>query len=171
METKISLYTLINVFMPGFALIGTLIIMFHDSVNAVIDMLNCVNNGYIEFVLGVSTIAISYELGYIVFRSGALFIEPILKKVFGWTEYKAFLQAQKTNKDANDKLDMLSREYGYSRTQIMLFIIISVLLCVKQHWLLLLCSVGIIAVFVLTARSKIIQINKSVEVYNSKSED
>jgi uncharacterized protein involved in cysteine biosynthesis len=129
----------------------------------------------LEILVTVSLFAIAYEVGYILFRLGEAVIQPIIKKLFGWAEYSDFIAAGKTSEKAYEKLEMLSREYGYARTQIVLFIIIAILTGIKLQWWFMGISIACVVLFVFTARGHMIQTQRAVKNYlatnNPESEE
>lgn len=162
METKVPFYNVINILLPGLAFIGACIFLFLDYIKCFAIQITSIESAGFEVLLTVATLAIAYEVGYIIFRLGAVIIEPILKKMFGWTEYKNFVAAQKAGATS---LEMLSREYGYARTQITLFIALSIVSGIRfQWWLLSVCVVCVI-LFTLTVRGHIKKIATTVNKY------
>lgn len=163
METKVPFYNIVNIFLPGLVFIGSCIMMFVDEIKAIVDSITVLDNIGLEVLITVSCFAIAYEVGYIIFRLGAVFIERILKKVFGWAPYDRFVAAKKAG--AEKSLDMLSREYGYARTQITLFILLSIITGLKTHWILLGICVLCVVLFSLTARGHIKKTITTVNKY------
>ena len=119
----------------------------------------------LEVLVTVSLFAVAYSVGYIMFRIGATGIEPLLKKVFGWVEYKDFIAAGKTNKNAFEKLELLSREYSYARTHITLSAAITVLAGIREVWWLMVSCILCLVLFVLTARRHMKKIKTAVLEY------
>lgn len=165
METKVPFYNIVNIFLPGLVFIGSCILLFLDETKVFVDSVTALGSTGLEVLITVSCFAIAYEVGYFIFRLGAVGIEPILKKLFGWTDYKEFIAAGKTGEKAYKKLDMLSQEYGYSRTQITLFIALAVLTGVKTHWWIMGVCIFFVILFVLTARGHMIKIQTAVVQY------
>lgn len=133
METKVPFYNIVNILLPGLVFIGTGMFLFLNEIKVLATEITSLGSAGLEVLLTVSVLAIAYEVGYIIFRIGATAIEPILKKMFGWAEYKDFIAAAKTSDKAHDRLDMLSCEYGYARTQITLFIALSIVTGSRTH--------------------------------------
>jgi hypothetical protein len=165
METKAPFYNVVNIFLPGFVLVGSVVLLFLDDIKPFAKAITDLGSAGLETLVTVSLFAIAYETGYIVFRLGEVGVEPILKKVFGWTNYQDFIAAGKTSEKAYNKLEMLSREYGYVRTQIGLLITLSVLIGIKMYWWLMVLCLVCMVVFVLTARSHMKKIQAAVTKY------
>ena len=172
MEAKIPFYNIVNIFLPGLVLIGSCVMLFLDKIKDFTEQIAQLGSAGLEVLVTVALIAIAYEVGYVIFRLGASIIEPILKKMFGWAEYSDFIAAGKVSTEAHDKLEMLSREYGFARTQIMLFITLSALIGVNAlitkivaQWILCVFCVACVVLFVLTARSYMIKIQEAVKHY------
>lgn len=167
MEIKIPFYNIVNIFLPGLVLIGSCVLLFLDEVKTLVVKITDIGSAGLEVLVTVSLFAISYEVGYIIFLLGSVAIEPILKKLFGWTE--DFIKAGKTSDKAHDKLEMLSREYGFARTQIVLFVTLAVLTGIRTQWWLMEISIAVIVLFVLAARSHMKRIQKVVNQYLATS--
>ena len=165
METKVPFYNAINIFLPGLALIGSAVLLFLDDVKSIAKTITDLGSAGLETLVTVSLFAVAYEIGYIIFRLGAIAIEPILKKMFGWADYKDFITAGKTSEKAYKKLEMFSREYGYARTQIGLLTALSILTCVKMYWWLMVGCLICVVIFVLTARGHMKKIQDTVKQY------
>jgi len=131
---------------------GFVLLLFLGDVRVLTEAVADINSVGLEIVITVSLFAIAYEIGYMLHRLGAVVIEPLLKKMFGWVEYDDFVLAGKVGDKAHEKLEMLSREYGFVRTQIALFVIMSVLsgIC-TQWWIMVSCFICIM-LLILTAR-------------------
>ena len=163
-ETKMPFYNFVNIFLPGIAFIGICILLFFDNIKDQVTSITHLGSTGIEILISVACFAIAYEVGYILFRLGAIAVEPLLKKLFGWTQYDMFVAAKKAGANS---LDMLSREYGYARTQIILFLSLSVLMAVKSQWIILGVCLLCVVIFILTARGHIKKIAITVEKYTS----
>lgn len=164
-ETKVPFYNVVNIFLPGLVLIGSCVLLFLGEVKTLTKAVTDLGSTGLEVLVTVSLFAVAYEVGYIIFRFGATFIEPLLKKMFGWADYKDFIAAGKTSTSAHDKLDMLSREYGYARTQITLCLTLATLTGVREQWWLMVCCIFCVILFTLTARGHMNRIQTSVAVY------
>ncbi len=165
METKVPFYSIVNIFLPGLVLLGSCVLLFIDEVKALVQVVTNLGSAGLEVLITVSLLAISYEAGYVIFRFGSAAIEPILKKVFDWTEYSDFIAAGKTSEKAHDKLEMLSREYGYARTQMTLYIILAILTGILTHWWIMGGSILCVALFTVTARGHMKKIQEAVRQY------
>lgn len=168
MDIKVPFYSIINILMPGLVLTGSIIFLFLDEVADLILRIASLENIGLEILLTVVALAIAYEVGYIIFRLGASVIEPILKKVFGWVSYDKFVAAKKSGATS---LDMLSREYSYARTHIVLFIAMSILTGLREHWIIMGLCIACVILFVITARNHINKIITTVEIYLSQIND
>jgi hypothetical protein len=162
METKVPFYSVVNILLPGLIFIGACIFLFLDYINSIVTQMATINSAGFEILLTLSALAIAYEVGYIIFRLGAIVIEPILKKVFGWTNHEDFVAAQKAGAKS---LEMLSREYGYARTQITLFISLVIVSAFRAKWWFLVICVILIVLFMLTVRGHMKKISTTVNEY------
>jgi len=170
METKVPFYNIVNIFLPGLVFIGSFILLFLNETKELANSVVSLDNIGLEVLITVSCFATTYEIGYIIFRIGAVMIEPILKKLFGWAIYDHFVEAKKMG--AEKSLEMLSREYGYARTQITLFVFLSIITGIKKHWILLGVCVLCVVLFLFTARGHIKKTITTVNKYlpeNNKS--
>ena len=165
METKVPFYNIVNIFLPGLVLLGSSVLLFLDEVKTLVQSITNLGSTGLEILVTVSLFAIAYEVGYIIFRLGSAAIEPLLKKMFGWVEYSDFIAAGKTSEKAHDKLEMLSREYGYARTQITLFIALAVLTGVRTQWWFMFIFILCVGLFTLTARGHMKKTQKAVKQY------
>jgi hypothetical protein len=170
METKVPFYNVTNIFLPGLVLIGSCILLFLDEVKKLVTSIGSVNNLGFEILITVACFAIAYEVGYILFRLGAVTIEPLLKKMFGWTEYSDFIKASVTSDNAHNKLKMLSHEYAYTRTRITLFVVLSVLTGIQTQWWFMIGSILCVILFTLTARGHMKKIQTAVKQYLTGTE-
>ena len=161
METKVPFYNVVNIFLPGLVFTGSCILLFLDDFKHLIASVTAINSTGLEVLITVSCFAIAYEIGYIIFR-GAKWIEKIFAKTPIWTKYDCFVA---TKKAGATSLDILSREYGFARTQITLFILLSILTGLKACWILLVLCILCIALFLWTACGHMIKIKKTVSEY------
>jgi len=166
METKVPFYNIVNIFLPGLVFIGSCVLLFLNETKELVDSVVSLDSVGLEVLITVSFFAIAYEIGYIIFRFGAALIEPILKKLFGWAQYERFVAAKKAG--AEKSLEMLSREYGYARTQITLFIFLSIVIGIKMHWILLGVCVLCVLLFTLTACGHIKKTITTVDKYSTE---
>lgn len=167
MELKVPFYNVVNILLPGLAFIGICAFLFLDKIKVFVLAITTLGSAGLEMLLTVAFLAITYEVGYIIFRLGDVMIEPVLKKMFGWAEYKDFVAAQKAGAKS---LEIFSREYGYARTQITLFIALAIVFGLEAQWGFLTVCVLCVMLFVLTARSHIKKTITTVNEYLIKPE-
>ncbi|MDR0696328.1 MAG: hypothetical protein LBF68_02115 [Christensenellaceae bacterium] len=165
MEAKVPFYNIVNIFLPGLVLIGSCVLLFLDEVKTLVDKVTNIGSAGLEVLITVSLFAIAYEVGYIMFRLGSAIVEPILKKTFGWADYNDFIKAGKSSDKAHDKLETLSREYAFARTQVMLFIALAVLTGIRMQWWFMGICVAVAVLFVCTARGHMKRTQKAVTQY------
>ena len=174
METKVPFYNIVNIFLPGLVLVGSIVLLFLNEVKELTKLITGLGSAGLEVLVTVSLFAIAYEFGYIVFRLGSAIIEPLLKIMFGWANYNDFIAAGKTSAKAYDKLEMISREYGYARTQITLFITLALLAGIRTQWWIMGICIACLVLFIVTARGHMKRIQKAVNQYldaeNNESE-
>lgn len=149
LETRVPFYSIVNIFLPGLTLVGSLVLLFLDKVKDLASTLLDIGSAGLEVIVSIACFAIAYEVGYIVFRFGAIAIEPLLKMLFGWTPYDQFVAAQKAGAKS---LSMLSREYAYARTHIALFFILAIATGISKQWCFFGISIACILLFSFTAR-------------------
>ena len=167
METKVPFFSIVNVFLPGLVFMGSCVLLFIDETKTAVDSIATLNSTGFEVLITASCFAIAYEAGYIIFRLGAIVIEPLLKKMFGWTEYGNVVEARKAG--AEKSIDRLSREYAYTRTRITLFILLFLVTGVRACWIFSGICVLCVVVFVLTAGGHLSKIITTVEKYQTES--
>ena len=165
METKIPFYSIVNIFLPGLVFIGSCMLLFIDETKTLVASITTLDSAGFEVLITASCFAIAYEVGDVIFRLGKEVAEPILQKMFDWAPYKDFIAAGKTSEKAHDKLDMLSREYGYARTQIALFSMLAILAGIRTHWWIMGGCILCVGLFVLTARGHMEKIQTAVKQY------
>lgn len=163
LETKIPFYNLVNVFLPGLAFVGSLVLQFPEKVRSLAIIFLDAGSTGLEVLVLISCLAIAYEIGYIIFRFGAIAVEPLLKKLFGWTSYDRFVAAQKCGAKS---LSTLSREYAYTRTQITLFVALAGVFALSKRWVFMVISVLCVLLFVLSARGHIKKIAVTVKEFS-----
>lgn len=164
-ETKVPFYNIVNILLPGLTLVGSVILLFLREIESIITMLSGIGSAGLEVLMSISCFAIAYEVGYVLFRFGAIAIEPLLKKIFGWTSYEQFVAAQKAGAKS---LAMLSREYAYARTHIALFIALAIATGISKHWYLMSATIICVLLFAITARGHMKKIAATVKKYNEQ---
>jgi len=162
METKVPFYNVVNILIPGLVFIGASAFLFLDKIKDLAINITTLGSTSLEVLLTVASFAIAYEVGYIIFRLGAAIIEPILKKMFGWREYSEFVAARKAGAES---LDTLSREYGYARTHITLFVALVLIAAIRAQWMMMSICLIFVILFTLTARGHIKKIIATVDRY------
>jgi len=160
METKVPFYNVVNILLPGLVFIGSSVFLFFDEVKGLVIKITALESAGLEVLLAIASLAIAYESGYIIFRLGALFIEPLLKKMFGWVDYGRFVAAQKAGAKS---LEMYSREYGFARTHCTLFIALAIITGMRTHWVLMVLCMLCVVLFTLTTRE---HINRTIVTVN-----
>jgi len=169
MDIKIPLYNILNIFLPGLILIVTCVFLFFSEARTLAEAVGDIGSTGFEIVVTVSLFAVAYKIGYIVFKIGAIAIEPLLKRMFWWTDYNLFVAAGKTSEKAHDKLETLSREYGYVRTQIALCAVLALLAGIRGQWWLLICCVFCVILFTISVHGHMRKIHLAVTEYMSTS--
>ena len=163
METKVPFYHVVNILLPGLVFIGACLFLFIDEIQVLFRAVLSPDDSIgFEVLVTVSCLAIAYEAGYIIFRLGAVLLDSALRKLFGGRDYLLFVAAKKAGATS---LDMLSREYAYARTHIVLFILLAIVMGVSKHWLLFLVCISCITLFTLTARGHTKKIAVTIDKY------
>jgi hypothetical protein len=168
METKVPFYHIVNIFLPGLIFSASCILLFIDEAKAFIDYISAFDSTGFEVLITISCIAIVYEVGYIIFRLGEESVERIFKITPNWTKYERFVAAQKAGATS---LEMLSREYGYARTHIILFFILLIIALTKLCWILFGICIFCIILFSLTALGHIKKTKDTVNIYLAKKNE
>ncbi len=123
MEMKIPFYQVLNILLTGLVLATGIIICFPSELQSLFrDSKSLWNHS--GFILPMVFIAGSYELGLIVNRLGSIVLEPTLVGL-------RIIPFDKNYRRYNDLkkqypiLEVLSREYASSRTNVVLFVALS----------------------------------------------
>jgi len=170
METKVPFYNVANIFLPGLVLIGSCILLFLDEVKEIVVSIAAIDNLGFEILITVACFALAYEVGYIIYRLGGVIIKPILKAMFGEATQENIYAAGKISVNAYDKLNTLSREYGYARTRITLFAVIAILTGTQQYWWVMAGCLFCVVLFTLTARGHMKKTQIAVKQYLTETE-
>ena len=147
MKPKFSIYQYLNFILTGLIFCGCTIVVFSKNVDDItlIKNISGLSLG-IETIIVFIMIGIIYELGLIINRIGSILIEPIYKKLHFVKfndDYKRFNEAKKDY----PILDVLSREYALSRTQISLYLILAILSIIQHQWILLIIFLLLVLLF------------------------
>ena len=147
MKPKFSIYQYLNFILTGLIFSGCTIIVFSKSIDnvTIIKSISDLSLG-IETIIMFIMIGIIYEFGLIINRIGSILIEPVYKKLHFVKfndDYKKFNEAKKDY----PILDVLSREYALSRTQISLYLILAILSIIKHQWILLIIFLLLVLLF------------------------
>lgn len=127
MESKVPFYNIINIFLVGCVFFICISCIYPRYVVDVLANEQIVNlNSGLSVIITALAFACAYETGYIINRIGAILLDIILKKAklvpFN-DDYKAFNKA----KEKYPIMEVLSREYASARTNVTLFIIVTVI--------------------------------------------
>lgn len=150
METKIPFYNIVNMLLTGFVFIGCCVIVYNDifmSASYTFYKLDFCP----EIIITTIAFAVIYEVGFIINRVGSIIIEPILIKRRAIPfdhNYKGFNDC----KNQYPILEILSREYAFSRTSLALFLITTGLGAHQKQWNLALIFFVIAILFYLSCR-------------------
>lgn len=134
MEIKIPFYNILNMLLTGLVFVGGCIFIFPDIVATVLSC-DTVKNFAAgpEIMVVICTLAVVYEIGLIINRTGSVILEPFLKwaKLIPFDDnYILFNQKQKKY----PIMSILSREYALSRTGVVLFLLLLILSAVTDKW-------------------------------------
>lgn len=137
METKIPFYNLINIFLLGVLFTtGLAYVSFSEwSIRLVnYDHLLQMANQW-QFILSLVVIGIIYEVGVIINRISSIIVEPLCEK-WGWIPKKEDNYALfDLAREDHPFLYTLSREYGFSRGNLTLWLILLLLFWGSKHWI------------------------------------
>ena len=167
-ETKIPLYNLVNMLLTGMIFIGANTFIFRDRLQEFGQMLDIGNTG-LEVIIILSLLAVAYQVGYVLFRLGAVVVGPILKLARLDQRTGAYADFNEARKKSQF-LETLSREYASARTQIATFVVLMIISLATLQWIIASISLLVVAVFVLTARTHSMKINDVIKRHIEKRE-
>ena len=150
MEMKIPFYQVLNILLTGLVLGTGIIICFPSELQSLFrDSKSLWSHS--EFILSMVFIAGSYELGLVVNRLGSIVLEPILIGV-------RIIPFDKNYRHYNDLkkqypiLEVLSREYASSRTNVVLFVVLASICFVAGQCIVGVCFLLVSVLFCLSWR-------------------
>lgn len=158
METKMPFYNVLNMLLIGFILIISVCIAFPSlAVNLIKNdiVVGLSDGGDIMLMTFVFTVA--YEVGYIINRLSSVLLEELFKKtkVIPYIDdYRKYNEVKKEY----PVMDILSREYALSRTNIMLFLIIMVVEAFAKKFILALIAFACVTLFFFSCRKHAMKI-------------
>ena len=123
MEAKIPFYQLLNILLTGLVLSAGIVIFFSSEVQIFLGASKPFWK-HSELISSIVFIAVSYEAGLIVNRLGSVLLEPAMIRIGAIPfdkNYKHFNEAKKQY----PILEVLSREYASSRTNVVMFLTLS----------------------------------------------
>lgn len=124
METKVPFYNVLNMLLIGLILIVCVCIAFPDlAINLIANDVVVGLRAGGNVILTTLVFAVAYEVGYLINRLGSVVLEELLKKT-KLIPYNDDYRKYNEVKKEYPTMDILSREYASSRTNIMLFLII-----------------------------------------------
>ncbi len=149
MDVKVPFYNILNMFLTGLVFIGGCLIISPDI--AVVlrdsDIIEYFGAGP-EIVVTVWIFAVAYEVGLIINRAGSVILEPSLKWI-GWIPFNDNYTLFNQKKKEYPIMSTLSREYALSRTETVLFLLLSTLSGAKgKYFLMGICAVITLLYFV-----------------------
>lgn len=167
METRIPFYNLINIFLLGLLFIVSLAYVFFPTWSVRIlhyeHLLQLA--GQWQFFLSLVAIGIIYETGVIINRFSSIVVEYICEK-WQWIpkkekNYAAFNLAKKDF----PFLYTLSREYGFSRGNLTLWLILSLLFFLNRCWVKGTCAFLLSVLFFFSMRKFSLKIQSIIKDY------
>ena len=162
METKISFYNVVNMFLTGVVFCGCMGIMFFNKIIKYFAAIKDVNIGY-ELLITVVCFALIYEVGLIINRLSSVLFEEILKKIklIKHDDYGTYKKAEMKN----DFLKILSREYAVSRNFMTVFFLLFIVSLIKLDIVFALSFISLTVLFFFSMKkhsSKISALVKSL---------
>ncbi|MCL2080412.1 MAG: hypothetical protein FWH17_11430 [Oscillospiraceae bacterium] len=174
METKVPFYNMVNILLPGVAFISACLLMFFDMIKIIAIHITNLESLGLEVLLTFATLAISYEVGYIIFRLGSTLIGPILRKLYKFYPYEKYVDAKKAG--AN-KLSELSREFAYARTRITLFFLLTIVAIINLfrtgsniYWVLIITFFICVSLFMLATYTYVKKIKTNIDKYLTRDD-
>lgn len=148
---KLPLYDYLNIMLTGVVFIFSLIIIDIDYFFSMINLILGVTYNYQNIIISIFLFLCIYEIGLIINRIGAVFIENIFRSwgIFYFNDnYNVFNE----KKNKYPILGVLSREYSVSRTSIALYLIIGIIYLFYGLCLWSIFSFSLVGLFSLSAR-------------------
>lgn len=148
---KLPLYDYLNIMLTGVVFIFSLIIIDIDYFFSMINLILGVTYNYQNIIISIFLFLCIYEIGLIINRIGAVFIENIFRSwgIFYFNDnYNVFNE----KKNKYPILGVLSREYSVSRTSIALYLIIGIIYFFYGLCLWSIFSFALVGLFTLSAR-------------------
>ncbi|MBL0690472.1 MAG: hypothetical protein JJV93_00245 [Alphaproteobacteria bacterium] len=155
MKTGIPFYEVVNkIFIGILFIIGLSLINIKVDLNR-LDQFSGVN-------LNIIYLSFSYFIGTVISRLGSLVLENCFKsiKIIPWRDHTLFNKALNTN----PRLELLSREYGFSRNINTLFIILFLVTMFKGMFSMSLIFLAFIILFTFSIRKHAIKIVKIIDI-------
>ncbi len=165
METKISFYNVLNMFLIGLIFFGCIVIIFFNSISNILKNITITNIGY-ETLTTIIIFGIIYEIGLIINRISSVIVEEILKKtkLIIFRDYASYKKAE----TKIDFLKILSREYALSRNSMTLFFILCLISIFSSKWIFFLIFLGLTFLFFLSLKKHVKKILILVDSCNNK---
>ncbi|MDE5985471.1 MAG: hypothetical protein K2H13_09480 [Eubacterium sp.] len=152
MKEKLSLYEYLNFVLIGLIFTGCCVLVFKDDelIKTIFKEIKTLSLG-IEVVITFILFGLIYEIGFIINRLGSILIEPIFKKlkiIHFNNDYKLFNERKKEY----PIMEVLSREFALSRTQISLFFILMVISLLNKQFIIAVVFFLFVILFTLSMR-------------------
>jgi hypothetical protein len=165
METKISFYNILNMFLIGLIFFGCIVIIFFNPIFNLLKILTIINIGY-ETLITIIFFGIIYEVGLIINRISSVIIEEFLKKtkLIVFRDYALYKKAE----TKIDFIKILSREYALSRNSMTLFFILCLISIFSSKWIFFLIFLGLTLLFFLSLKKHVKKILILVDSCNNK---
>lgn len=154
MEMKIPFYNLLNMFLTGFVFISCVILQYPNELrNFISSEMFTKLTAISETLLLLVVVAFAYEIGLILNRLSSVIFEPLLKytKLIPF-DNRFYIFQEKAR--AFPVMNILSREYAFSRTGIGEFVILSVLSAMRGKYKLTGIFICIAIIFLLSCRKQ-----------------
>lgn len=152
METKVPFYNVLNMLLIGLILIVGVCLAFPDlAINLIANDVVVGLSAGGNVILTAFVFAVAYEVGYLINRLGSVVLEELLKKT-KLIPYNDDYRKYNEVKKEYPAMDILSREYASSRTNIMLFLIIMLVEAFAKKFILALIAFACVTLFFFSCR-------------------
>lgn len=168
MKIEIPLYNILNMFLTGLVFVGGIIVQFPQC------FFNLLDNGvfrdleaFPETFLCVCGFAITYAIGEALNRAGSVFFEPVLKRIKIIPFVDEYELYNKKKKEFSI-LETLSREYAFSRTSSLVFMILFVIALIYAKWNMMIVFLALAITYILSCRKYALRVVALMTIKDSK---
>ena len=166
-DFKLPLYNLLNMLLIGVVFVAACVCMFPKDFASVVGYIKTLY--FNESVATLIFIFVAYEIGLIINRIGSM-IESLLKRDIAfflkipWRDYSQYVKAE-----INDSfIRTLNREYGLSRSNLAMFLILTLISYFVENFILGTVFLGLAFLFYFSIRKHAGKIVARIDLSNEK---